>query len=64
MYTLGISAFYHDAAACLFKDGKIVAAAEEERFTEIKHDASFPINAMNWCLDEARITLGQVLDLK
>ena len=64
MYTLGISAFYHDAAACLFKDGKIVAAAEEERFTEIKHDASFPINAMNWCLDEARINLGQVDEVR
>ncbi len=55
MIQLGISAFYHDAAACLVKDGKVVLAAEEERFTEIKHDASFPINAIKWLLDESRI---------
>ncbi len=56
MYILGISCFYHDAAACLIKDGKIVAAAEEERFTREKHDISFPINAINYCLKEAGIT--------
>ena len=53
MIQLGISAFYHDSAACIVKDGKVIAAAEEERFTEIKHDSSFPINAINWCLDYA-----------
>ena len=47
MYILGISAFYHDSAACLLKDGEIIAAAQEERFTRIKHDHSFPINAIN-----------------
>ena len=56
MYILGISAFYHDSAACLIKDGEIVAAAQEERFTRKKHDAEFPINAINYCLDEANIS--------
>ena len=42
MYILGISAFYHDSAACLLKDGEIIAAAQEERFTRKKHDAGFP----------------------
>jgi carbamoyltransferase len=56
MYILGISCYFHDSAACLLKDGNIVAAAEEERFTRIKHDNSFPINAINYCLKEAKIT--------
>ncbi len=55
MYILGISAFYHDSAACLVKDGIIIAAAQEERFTRKKHDHSFPINAINYCLTEAKI---------
>ena len=50
---LGISAYYHDAAAALVVDGEIVAAAQEERFTRVKHDASFPSNAIGYCLDEA-----------
>ena len=50
---LGISAYYHDAAAALVVDGEIVAAAQEERFTRVKHDASFPSNAIRYCLDEA-----------
>lgn len=50
---LGISAFYHDSAAALVVDGRIVAAAQEERFTRIKHDQSFPKNAVNYCLREA-----------
>jgi len=53
MIKLGLSAFYHDSAACLTIDGKIVAAAEEERFTEIKHDNSFPYNAIKWALHYA-----------
>ncbi|MCK5179497.1 MAG: carbamoyltransferase [Candidatus Omnitrophica bacterium] len=53
---LGVSAFYHDSAACLVQDGKIIAAAQEERFTRKKHDLSFPINAVNYCLSEAGIT--------
>lgn len=51
MNILGISAFYHDSAACLVHDGKIVAAAQEERFTRIKHDNSFPVNAVRFCLN-------------
>lgn len=53
---LGISAFYHDSAAALVVDGKIIAAAQEERFTRIKHDASFPENAINYIFKEAFIT--------
>lgn len=60
MYILGISAFYHDAAAALVRDGMIVAAAEEERFTRIKHDAGFPINAIRFCLQFAGIDLREV----
>ncbi len=55
MYILGISAFYHDSAACLLKDGEILAAAQEERFTRKKHDSSFPRNAVEYCLKEANI---------
>jgi len=54
-FILGISCFYHDSAAAIIKDGKIIAAAQEERFTRIKHDKSFPSNAVNYCLEEARI---------
>ncbi len=60
MYTLGLSAYYHDSAACLLRDGEIVAAAQEERFSRKKHDARFPVNALNYCLDEAGIALAQV----
>ena len=54
-YILGISAFYHDSAACLVRDGEIVAAAQEERFTRIKHDPDFPANAVRYCLQEGGI---------
>lgn len=60
MHILGISAFYHDSAACLIQDGKIVAAAEEERFTRKKHDSSFPANAIDYCLKAGRITADQL----
>ncbi len=60
VYILGISAYYHDSAACLLKDGQIIAAAQEERFTRIKHDASFPRNAVNYCFKEAGITIKDV----
>ena len=59
---LGISAYYHDSAACLVEDGRIVAAAQEERFTRKKHDASFPSKAVAYCLGEAGITARE-LDL-
>lgn len=55
MYILGISAFYHDSAACLLKDGEIIAAAQEERFTRKKHDAGFPHHAILYCVKEAGI---------
>jgi carbamoyltransferase len=60
MYVLGISCYYHDAAAALLKDGKIIAAAEEERFTRKKHDNSFPINAVKFCLEHAGIGIKDI----
>jgi carbamoyltransferase len=57
---LGLSAFYHDSAACLVRDGKIVAAAQEERFTRKKHDASFPRNAVAYCLREGDLKVGDL----
>jgi carbamoyltransferase len=60
MNILGLSAFYHDSAACLVRDGQIIAAAQEERFTRKKHDAAFPRNAVEYCLREGGITLAQV----
>ena len=63
MFTLGISAFYHDSAAALLKDGLIVAAAQEERFTRKKHDAGFPEHAIRYCLEEANITPDELSDV-
>ena len=60
MYILGISCYYHDASAALLKDGAIVAAAEEERFTRKKHDTSFPINAVDYCLKSQNIAIEDV----
>lgn len=60
MYILGISAYYHDSAVCLVRDGEIIAAAQEERFTRKKHDESFPKHAIAYCLKEAGITIDQV----
>ena len=60
IYILGISAFYHDSAACLVKNGEILAAAQEERFTRKKHDSSFPVHAINYCLSEAGIKAGDL----
>jgi carbamoyltransferase len=59
-YVLGISAFYHDSAASLLKDGEILAAASEERFTRVKGDASFPTNAVDYCLSEAEISVADL----
>ncbi|MCB9503746.1 MAG: carbamoyltransferase [Deferribacteres bacterium] len=61
MKILGISAYYHDSAACLVEDGKIIAAAQEERFTRKKHDHNFPINSINFCLEQGKIS-GKDLD--
>ena len=60
MIQLGIAAFYHDSAACLVKDGKVLYAVEEERFTEIKHDAAFPVNSIKWLLKEANIKITDI----
>lgn len=60
MYVLGISAFYHDSAAALLRDGEIIAAAQEERFTRIKHDADFPEHALRFCLQQAGVRLRDV----
>lgn len=60
MYNLGISCYYHDSAAALLKDGHVVAAAEEERFSRKKFDDSFPKSAIEWCLKEAGITPKQI----
>ncbi len=68
MYTLGINAAYHDSAACLIKDGRVIAAAEDERFTHFKHGKrpipfstyELPYNAIDYCLKEAGINLRQV----
>jgi len=60
MKILGISAFYHDSAACLLINGQIIAGTQEERFTRKKHDPSFPKNATDYCLKEVGIEIGEV----
>ena len=60
MYVLGISCFYHDSSAALLRDGKIVAAAQEERFTRKKHDISFPKNSIDYCLKSQNITINDI----
>ena len=57
---LGISAFYHDSAACIIKNGEIIAAAQEERFTRIKHDSQYPYNAVDFVLKYSKITLSEI----
>jgi len=59
-FILGISAFYHDSAACIIKDGEIVAAVQEERFTRKKHDSSYPFNAIQFVLDYVNLKLSQI----
>jgi carbamoyltransferase len=61
VFILGISCYYHDAAAVLLKDVALIAAAEEERFTRIKHDYDFPMNAIRFCLEQGGIS-GTDLD--
>lgn len=60
MKILGISAFYHDSAAAILVDGKIIAAAQEERFSRIKHDAAFPVNAVKFCLRQAGLSIDDI----
>ena len=59
-FIIGISSFYHDSAACLLKDDKILCAFQEERFTRIKFDNSFPINAVKHCLNYANININDL----
>ena len=60
MYNLGISCYYHDSAAALLKDGHVIAAVEEERFSRKKFDDDFPHKSIQWCLNEAGITPDQI----
>jgi len=60
MDILGLSAYYHDSAACLVRDGRIIAAAQEERFTRKKHDSGFPAQAIRYCLREGQVSLSEV----
>ena len=60
MYILGISAYYHDSAACLVRDGEVLAAAQEERFTRVKHDHRYPASAVEFCLRRAGITPNEL----
>ncbi|MBN2545353.1 MAG: carbamoyltransferase [Spirochaetes bacterium] len=60
MYIMGISCFYHDSSACIIKDGQIIAAVEQERFSRKKHDNTFPYEAVQYCLKEAGITINEV----
>ena len=57
---LGISAFYHDSAACILVDGEIIAAAQEERFSRKKNDATFPAKSIKFCLSESNLTLSDI----
>ena len=63
MYILGISAFYHDSAASIIRSGEIIAAVQEERFTRIKHDESFPIHSIRYCLQAAGIKPDQITNI-
>src|SRR3954453_8425073 len=60
MYILGLSAFYHDSAAALVRDGEVVAAAQEERFSRVRHDSVFPVQAVDYCLAAGGIALKDV----
>ena len=59
-YTLGLSAYYHDSAAAIVRDGIVIAAAQEERFTRRKHERRFPANSVNYCLEEAFIESSEL----
>ena len=60
MNILGISCFYHDSAACILRDGRVLGAAQEERFTRVKHDHSFPRHAADYCLSRVGLTSGDL----
>ena len=63
MYTLGISCYYHDSAAALLKDGHVIAAVEEERFSRKKFDDDFPKEAIQWCLKQSDISSSQITSI-
>jgi len=60
MNILGISAYYHESACCLLRDGRLVAAAEEERFSRIKHDPRLPVAAFRFCLEAGGLSLADI----
>ena len=60
MLILGFSCFYHDSGACLLKDGEIIAAVQEERFTRIKHDSNFPTQSIRYCLKLLNLDIAQI----
>ena len=60
MNIIGLSAYYHDSAACLIKNGDIISAAQEERFSRKKHDSSFPSNAINFCISQGKLELKDI----
>ena len=60
MKILGISSFYHDSAASLIENGKVISAVQEERFTRVKHDANFPKNAIKYCLEASKLNLDEI----
>ena len=60
IYILGVSAFYHDSAAALIKNGQIVSAVQEERFSRVKNDCSFPIEAIKWILSDSHLGLSDI----
>ena len=59
-YTLGLNFLHSDSSACIFRDNKLLAASEEERFTRVKHSAKFPINSIKFCLNEANIDISKI----
>ena len=63
MFILGVSCYYHDSAACIIKNGEIIAASQEERFSRVKHDAAFPISSIKYCLDEAEISAYELTNV-
>jgi carbamoyltransferase len=60
MYIIGISAYYHDSSACLFKNGELIFACEEEKFTGIKHDSSFPVNTLEYIFKKYNLTRDKI----
>ena len=60
LFILGISCLYHDSAACLLRNGEIISAVQEERFSRIKHDASFPLNAIKYCLESNNLDMRDI----